>query len=432
MSASVVTEQAQHRIPLLALFGANSVSLLGNQFSYIAVPWFVLETTGSAARTGVVGFFGLLPLLLGGVVGGALTDRFGFRRMSIVADLGSGLALALIPLLYSTVGLAFWQLLLLVFCRGVFNTPGGTARQGLLPDLTAASGYGRERVNATFQGITSLATLLGAPLAGFLIVTLGPSNVIWLDVLSYIASALIVFMLIPTRYASAAQAPRQGRSLGLSAGFTFIRNDPAILALLLAGTAINFFAVPLGGVILPVYAVRVLDGPLALGAIFALTGAGGLIGTAAFGLFGARLPRRALFIGAFFLSSAPFWALTAMAPFTPVAAAMFINSLAIAPLGPLLITILQERIPSELRGRVFGVMTAMMFAASPLGLLIAGVGIDAVGLRVTLLLTTSGYLLICVVVARAATLRGLSDQHANNWSIRRRSRTPCSRWRRGC
>jgi len=414
MSASIVREQARRRLPLMSLFGANSVSLLGNQFSYIAVPWFVLETTGSAARTGVVGFFSLLPLLLGGIIGGAITDRLGFRRISIAADLGSGLALALIPLLYSTVGLAFWQLLLLVFCRGLFNTPGGTARQGLLPDLTATSGYGRERVNAAFQGLTSLATLLGAPLAGFLIVTLGPSNVLWLDVLSYIVSALIVLTLIPTHYASAAQPPRQGRGLGLSAGFTFIRHDPAIFTLLLTGTAINFFAVPLGGVILPVYAARVLNGPLALGTIFALTGVGGLIGTILFGLFGPRLPRRALFIGAFFVSSAPFWTLTAMASFIPTTAAMFVNNLAIAPLGPLLITILQERIPPELRGRVFGVMTSMMFAASPLGLLIAGVSIDAVGLRTTLLLTTIGYLMICVVVARAAALRDLNGQRVQS------------------
>ncbi len=414
MSTISVGRREQRRLPLLALFGANGISLLGNQLSYIAVPWFVLATTGSAARTGLVGFFGLLPLLLGGVLGGAITDRLGFRRTSVAADLGSGLALALIPLLHSTIGLAYWQLLVLVFCRGLLNTPGGTARQGLLPELTVASGYGRERVNAAFQGLNSLATLLGAPLAGLLIVTLGPSNVLWLDVLSYSASALIVLLMIPTRYAAAAQMPIQGRGLGLSAGFTFIRRDPAIFTLLLAGTAINFFAVPLGGVILPVYTARVLDGPLALGTIFALTGIGGLVGTALFGVFGPRLPRRALFIGAFFLSSAPFWTLTAMASFIPTAAAMFMNSLAIAPLGPLLITILQERIPPELRGRVFGMMTAMMFAASPLGLLIAGVGIDAVWLRATLLLSTVGYLIICVIVARAAALRDLDCQRGRS------------------
>jgi len=412
MNTISVGQQEQRRLPLLALFGANGISLLGNQLSYIAVPWFVLATTGSAARTGLVGFFGLLPLLIGGIVGGALTDRLGFRRTSVIADLGSALVLALIPFLHSTIGLAYWQLLALVFCRGLINTPGGTARQGLLPDLTSASGFGRERVNAAFQGLGSLATLLGAPLAGLLIVTLGPSNVLWLDVLSYVLSALIVLLLIPTRYASATQ--RQNLGLGLSAGFAFIRHDPTIFTLLLAGTAINFFAVPLGGVILPFYAAHVLDGPLALGAIFALTGIGGLIGTALFGVFGPRLPRRALFIGAFFLSSAPFWTLTAMAAFVPTAAAMFVNSLAIAPLGPLLITILQERIPAELRGRVFGVMTAMMFAASPLGLLIAGVGIDMVGLRPTLLLATVGYLMICAIVARAAALRDLNGQHGQS------------------
>src|SRR3954467_4666397 len=82
------------RAALYILLTANSISTTGNQLTAVAVPWFVLQTTGSAAKTGVVGFFTFLPLVIASFFGGVLVDRVGFTRMSVIADLTSGVTVA--------------------------------------------------------------------------------------------------------------------------------------------------------------------------------------------------------------------------------------------------------------------------------------------------------------------------------------------------
>ncbi|MGH2593842.1 MAG: MFS transporter, partial [Anaerolineae bacterium] len=76
--------------------------MVGNVFATIAIPWFVLQTTGSATQTGITGFFTILPVVLAGFFGGTLIDRVGYKRTSIIADLASGVTVALIPFLHFT------------------------------------------------------------------------------------------------------------------------------------------------------------------------------------------------------------------------------------------------------------------------------------------------------------------------------------------
>jgi MFS family permease len=75
------------RIGILALLAASGLSGLGDILAAIALPWFVLQETGSPALTALTGFASLVPLVVGGIVGGAVVDRFGFRPVSVVADL---------------------------------------------------------------------------------------------------------------------------------------------------------------------------------------------------------------------------------------------------------------------------------------------------------------------------------------------------------
>src|SRR5512143_3253992 len=134
MSTSVasVAPASPNPRPILALFTANAISMIGNVCAGIAIPWFVLQTTGSAAQTGITGFFTILPVVLAGFHGGALVDRLGYKPTSIIADLTSGITVALIPLLHFTVGLQFWQLMVLVFLGGLLDAPGSTARGALV------------------------------------------------------------------------------------------------------------------------------------------------------------------------------------------------------------------------------------------------------------------------------------------------------------
>ncbi|HEX5165061.1 MAG TPA: hypothetical protein VFV93_06675, partial [Thermomicrobiales bacterium] len=91
----------RQRVPLLATIAADTISRTGNLLTAIAIPWFVLETTGSPARTGVAVFAGALPVVISLFFGGTLVDRLPYRRVSVVADLASGVSVLLIPFLHA-------------------------------------------------------------------------------------------------------------------------------------------------------------------------------------------------------------------------------------------------------------------------------------------------------------------------------------------
>src|SRR6266571_594363 len=100
-------------MPALALGGGYRRVAVGSQLTLVALPWFVLQITGSPTQTGLTGSFLALPQFISGILGGAVIDRLGYRRVSIAADLVSGAGIATIPLLHAIGGLAFWQILTL-------------------------------------------------------------------------------------------------------------------------------------------------------------------------------------------------------------------------------------------------------------------------------------------------------------------------------
>src|SRR5712691_8763562 len=149
------------RIPLYALFAANTISFVGDALMFIAIPWFVLQTTSSVTKTGIAAFFETVPTFISAFLGSALVDRLGYKRMSVVSDTTSCISVALIPLLYHATGLAFWQLLVLVFLAGFFQAPGSTARSSLVPDLAPLARMPLVRANAASDGIRRVSTFIG-------------------------------------------------------------------------------------------------------------------------------------------------------------------------------------------------------------------------------------------------------------------------------
>src|SRR5688500_12975185 len=174
------------RVPLLALYAADAISVTGNVMALVAIPWFVLELTGSAALTGVTAFFSTLAAVIAAFFGGTLVDRVGFRAMSVISDLASSLAIAAIPLLFLTVGVQPWMLMALVFLGALLDAPGTAARSSMLPDLATLSGTPIERAASVSQAVRRGAILVGAPLAGVLIVAIGTPGVLLLDAVSFL------------------------------------------------------------------------------------------------------------------------------------------------------------------------------------------------------------------------------------------------------
>lgn len=401
---------AGNRAPIFALLLANAVSMVGNNLTVVAIPWFVLETTGSAARTGIVAFATVLPTVVAAVLGGALVDRIGNKRISVASDLVSAVTVACVPLLHLTIGLAFWQLVVLVFLGAVLDAPGNTARMAIVPELAEWTGVSLERANSAAQSIRSGSVLLGPPLAGLLIVWLGASNVLWIDALSFVVSASIVATLVPPAFQKAAAASRYLDDV--REGLSFIRRDRFLMSFLWVGAIANFAGAPLFAVVLPVYAKQLHGAAIDLGLILGGVGAGSLIGALAFGWLGPRLPRRRLALALSLVSAAPIAALALTPPIGIAVAAMAISGFGDGSINPLMITAIQERVPAALRGRVIGSMLACILAAAPLGMLVMGWAIEPLGIETVILLISAILLLVTLLFAAAPALRNLDSPEA--------------------
>lgn len=411
MSTAPPRPDAARRGPLVALLAANCVSLVGSQLTLLAIPWFVLQTTGSAAKTGVAGATVAAGYVVTAFFGGSLVDRLGFKRTSVLSDALGAVPVAFVPLLDATVGLAFWELLALVFLGTVATTPGATARQSLIPDVAAMAGTPLERANAAAQAARSGAALAGPLLAGVLIGTIGASRVLWIDAATFAASAVVVGLAIPSSQPSNRRSG--GYLAGPMAGIRFIQRHRLVRTLVLIGAGVNALAGALFAVILPIYARDRFGNATAFGLMSAGEGAGALAGALLYGVVGHRLPRRPTYAGCFALAGGALVVLVDTPGLAVTVAVLAVMGLALAPLNPLVVTLLQERIPAESRGQVFGAILAVSNAAAPLGILVAGYVADVIGLGAMLATIAALLVLIAVAVLLLPTFREIEQPTRN-------------------
>jgi MFS family permease len=384
----------KRRTPLYALYAADAISLSGNAVAQLAIPWYVLVTTGSAALTGLSVFFTFLPIVLSAFFGGVIVDRLGFRATSVVADLASSAAVAAIPLLYSTLGLELWQLMALVFVGALLDAPGATARAALFPDVVEAAGMPMERASGIRAGIQQGSTLVGAPLGGVLVATLGATGALWLDAASFLFSAALVILFVPRPHA-AGEPEEHGRFFAeLAEGMRFIWDQRLARALVAMVLLTNLIEAP-GSVVLTVFAREKYDSATALGLMLGILGGTALAGALVYSAIGHRLPRRRTFLFCFAFVPVGYLALATQPPLPVALGALAVAGFAAGPINPLLFTVQTEIVPSHLRGRVFGAVRAGAWAAIPLGILLGSAAVAVAGVGVTFL--AMGVLLAAVV-----------------------------------
>lgn len=399
--------RTRDRRPLLGLLGANAISISGNVLTVLAIPWFVLQTTHSATRTGVTAAVSTLPIVLSAAFSGTVADRVGLRLTSIGSDLVSAAVVVTVPLLHATVGIEFWQLLGLVFLRGFFTTPGETARSALLPDLVEPAGTTLERAMSGYDAVARGARMVGAPLAGVLIATIGAPNLLFVDAATFVVSALVIVWLVPRPERTTARE-RAPYLHDLRAGLRCVAADPMIRAVTVMCMMTNMIDAGMGSVLLPVHAERVLRSAQAFGLIVGVSGGSALAGALAFGAWGGRLPRRRTFLVAFILCGMPRYAVLAVrAPLLAILLVCAIAGFASGSLNPIMDTALLEQIPPGMRARVWGVVYAGCTAAMPLGALFAGLAIANLGLAPALWAFGGAYLAVTLWPAFGTAWDGL-------------------------
>lgn len=394
------------QLPLSAFFLGSVISYVGDTLTLLAIPWFVLQTTGSVTQTGITAFFSAVPMALSAFFGSALVDRLGYKRTSVIGDLASGLTVALIPLLYSTVGLAFWQLLALVFLGGLLKSPGVTARFSLLPDLAESAQMPLARANALTEGVYRVSSFLGAPLAAVLITFIGASNLLWFDAASFGCSALLIGLWVPSTPPLLQAGAEVRRYLAeLWESVRFLERDALLLTIVLTVLITNLLDGALNAVVEPAYIKSIFHSPLPLGLLLAALGGATFVGTLIFGAIGQRFPRRLTFgLGITLNGVLRFWGL--LVPIIPVLLVLHaIAGLVFAPVNPLIDTVLQERVPAEMRARVFGTASAGVLVGIPLGTVASGYLVAWVGLQLTLEIMGALYLVTALSLLIHPALR---------------------------
>ncbi|HET9496269.1 MAG TPA: MFS transporter [Chloroflexia bacterium] len=389
----------RNRIPILALLAANAISTVGNVVTLVAIPWFVLETTGSPAMAGVTAFFSAVAAIPAAFFGGVIVDRLGHKRASVISDVLSGVTVALIPLLYVTVGLEFWHLLALVFLGALLDAPGSTARAAIVPELSEMASMRLEKANAAAQAVFQASFLLGAPLGGVLVAAMGAANVLWLNAVTFALSAGMVGLLVPLVKLAAAVEEERGTYMGdLKAGLKFIASSRLLVTLVVTVMITNFLDSPMFSVVMPVYARDILGSSVDLGLIMGGFGAGAFAGAVLYGVLGHRFSRRATFVLAFVGMAIPLWVLVALPGQPIVTLGAIVTGVAAGPINPLIRTVIQERVPPMMRARILGTVSAGAYIAAPLSMALSGWVIEWIGLRATLFIYAASYLVLTLVL----------------------------------
>jgi len=386
--------------PLRALLLAQAVSRLGSQMTFLALPWFVLETTGSAARMSVVLAVELIPVAVFGIPSGALVSRLGARRTMMIADAGRVPLMCSLPLLSEAGLLSFPLLLVLVFLAGCFLAPYMASATVVIPELVGNDEQTVAQANAAMEGVQRSTLLLGPPLAGLLIGLIGAANVLYLDAASFLFSFLVIAAFVPRR----APAAATDESRGLLAGIRYVLHDSLLRTIGLTSLVLNMFGQMLIASLL-VLARDDFESARVAGAFFAAFGAGAVVGS----LLALRLVTRydpvRLAAVSLLCLTAPFVLLALDLPAPAVVVVLFVAEI----FGPLvnapLIAVMMTRTPESLRPKVMSAILTLALVAGPIGLLFVGPLLDDYGATTVILFVALGQFVATLPFTWAALRR---------------------------
>ena len=364
--------------PIRALLAAQVISVTGAQMTWLALPWFVLTTTGSATRTSVVMGAEAVGLAAFGIQSGNLVNRLGARKTMLVCDALRAPTVAVIPILHWTGALSFPVLLLAAAAIGVLSAPYFAAQKVIVPEILGEDERIVTKMQTLSQSASRITMLLGPVIAGVLIGLIGASSVLMVDAATYLVAVGLVAAFVP----AGRRASVPGEERGSRAGIRFVLRDPLLrwwMPVFTIGDA-AWMAI---FVALPVLTIQRYDSdPRVAGWLFASFGVGAIVGNiVAFRLLdrtdGLRL------IGLGILGQAlPLWLLVLELPASLVSATLMLSGLANGLVNPSIHAILTLRPPPAIRANVMAVVMTLFALVTPIGLLGAGPLLDTFSVEV--------------------------------------------------
>jgi MFS family permease len=402
MTGPAVSTWSALRHPVMrAILLSETISALGSQMTFLALPWFVLVTTGSATRMGLVFAVELIPVAVFGVPSGLLVQRLGVRRTMLAGDLLRAPLTAAIPLLYALGLLSFPVLLAVVFVVGACSGPYLSAQRLVVPETFADDETLVVQGNALIEGATRLAALAGPALAGALITAVGPVPVLWIQSGTFLLSFGVLLARLPRPQAPLGEAGPAGRMLD---GVRYVLGNPALRRVSAAALAFGL-VFPLLLASLPVVAQRRYHGePRVAGLLFAAWGAGALLGAYGVMRLAAKVSPMRLGAVAALALALPLWLLGLPLAAWQFGAVMLVSGLFTPMLNAPVATLILVRTPAEKRVQVITFVMTANLIAGPLGYALAGPALDQLGIAATLLVAAAVSTLAALLLVPLARL----------------------------
>lgn len=386
-----------------AIVAAEVVSSIGSSMTVLSLPWFVLVTTGSATKLGLVLGIGSIPFVTLPLFAGSLIARIGARQTMVIADAARFPLLAAIPALHSLDALSFPLLVVLVALTSVCTAAHMPAQRLILVEVVGEEESLVARANAYLDGAQTAAPLVGPALAGVLIAALGPSNVLYIDAATFGVAAIAVALFVPRR-----KPVTEAEERGLLAGVRYILRTRLLVVLCITMLTMEFFFA-LFVMTLPVFAYSEYDQNSRIAGVFyAAMGAGALLGMPVVAGVVRRFGALHVAAAALVLASIPKLLLGFPLPAVGVAAVLVLQGFFGPLTGAPIFTVITTRTPAALRTKVLSAALGVMFLTGPLGQIAAGPLINAVGTRTVFVIAATGYLVgsapFAIYVARNRSL----------------------------
>jgi len=360
------------------LWIGEAISVLGDHFYIVALPWLVLQVTGDALAMGAVLALAAVPRALLMLIGGALSDRFPPRNIMFASNLAHLILVSLLAGLVFTNRVEMWMIYILAILFGIADAFLYPVHSAMIPQLVKKDLL--QTANSFMQGMYMLTMLAGPVLAGLLIVALGDGRTeganmqgiaaaLALDAISFLASLLTLVLINQPRVESS--RGKESILESIRSGLTFGWNDIPLRAFFFVVAAVTRFS----------------EGAVAYGAILSARGLGSLLGAALAGVLPQPNPkRRGVLLLALAGGMGIGLALLGISSSTNFAAVI---GLAVGAFNGyilvFLVTWVHSRPPEEFMGRLMSLLLFASIGLIPVSMALSGVfsRVDVTGLFVS-------------------------------------------------
>ena len=372
----------------------TSISDTGTWMQVMAQGWLMSTLTDKAIMLGMVNFAAGVPMIFLTMFGGSAADRFDKRKILVWTQIVQ-IVLALVVgwLIYSG-RIQIWHIITVAGLLGIAFAFEHPALSALVPELVT-----REEIASAValdRAVFHCARLVGPSVGGVIVGLWGAATAFFSNAFTFVAFIIALVSLPPRPIES--QDEEVKRASGIKDGFRYVRADKPSLAMVGMIASMTIFIFPTVSVMMPLYVRDVLHfGPDRLGYLMAASGVGSVIGAVT--LVSIPRPRRlgGMMIAALAVTFSVL-ALSGVHAFSLAVASLIVISFGLSLIFGLSNTIVQERAPSHLRGRVSAVMGLSFFGLMP----ITGLGVtslaDAVGMRTALFVSAICYGVVALFI----------------------------------